>query len=49
MPFWRGFIGFDKVKEYRKSLGYYRIITSELTMNPQEVTDKYHGLTNSAS
>ena len=31
--------------EYRKSLGYYQIITSELTMDAQEVIEKYHGLT----
>ena len=41
----RAFIDFDKVKEYRKSLGYYQIITSELTMDDREVIDKYHGLT----
>lgn len=41
----RGFIDFNKVSEYRKSLGYYQIVTSELTMDPQEVIDKYHGLT----
>lgn len=38
-------IDFDKVAEYRKHMGYYQIITSELTMNPTEVIDKYHGLT----
>ena len=41
----RAFIDFDKVAEYRKSLGYYQIITSELTMDAREVIDKYHGLT----
>lgn len=41
----RGFVDFDKVAEYRKSLGYYQIITSELTMDAQEVIGKYHGLT----
>lgn len=41
----RGFIDFDKVAEYKKSLGYYQIVTSELTMSPLEVIDKYHGLT----
>lgn len=41
----RAFIDFDKVAEYRKSLGYYQIVTSELTMGAQEVIDKYHGLT----
>ena len=41
----RSFVDFDKVAEYRKSLGYYQIITSELTMDAQEVIEKYHGLT----
>jgi hypothetical protein len=26
-------------------MGYYQIVTSELTMEPLEVIDKYHGLT----
>lgn len=38
-------IDFDKVAEYRKGMGYYQIVTSELTMDPLEVIDKYHGLT----
>lgn len=38
-------IDFDKVAEYRKSMGHYQIVTSELTMEPLEVIDKYHGLT----
>jgi hypothetical protein len=38
-------IDFDKVAEYRKSMGYYQIVTSELTMDALEVIDKYHGLT----
>ena len=41
----RAFVDFDKVAEYRKSLGYYQIVTSELTMDAQEAIDKYHGLT----
>lgn len=41
----KAFIDFDKVAEYRKSMGYYQIVTSELTMEPLEVIDKYHGLT----
>lgn len=41
----KAFIDFDKVAEYKKSLGYYQIVTSELTMDPLEVIDKYHGLT----
>ena len=41
----KGFIDLDKVAEYRKSMGYYQIVTSELAMDPQTVIDKYHGLT----
>lgn len=41
----KAFIDFDKVAEYRKSMGYYQIITSELAMEPLEVIGKYHGLT----
>lgn len=41
----RAFVDFDKVAAHRKSLGYYQIVTSELTMDAQEVIDKYHGLT----
>lgn len=26
-------------------MGYYQIVTSELSMEPLEVIDKYHGLT----
>lgn len=35
----------DKIKAYKESLGYYQIVTSELTMKESEVIDKYHGLT----
>lgn len=38
-------IDFEKVREFRKSMGYYQIVTSELTLPAQEVIDKYHGLT----
>jgi transposase len=41
----KAIIDFDKVNEYKKSMGYYQIVTSELTMEPLEVIDKYHGLT----
>lgn len=41
----KALIDFDKVAEYRKSMGYYQIVTSELTMEPLEVIEKYHGLT----
>ena len=38
-------IDFEKVREFRKNMGYYQIVTSELTMPAQKVIDKYHGLT----
>lgn len=41
----KAFVDFDKVAEYKKSLGYYQIVTSELTMEPLDVIEKYHGLT----
>ena len=41
----RGFIDFEKVKEYRKEMGYYQIVTSELKTAAVDVIDKYHGLT----
>ena len=41
----KGHIDFDTVAEYRKSMGYYQIVSSELTLDAQEIIDKYHGLT----
>lgn len=41
----KALIDFEKVKEYRKNMGYYQIVTSELTMEPRDVIEKYHGLT----
>lgn len=38
-------LDYDKIKDYKKSLGYYQIVTSELKMDSTEVIDKYHGLT----
>lgn len=35
----------EKIEAYKKSLGYYQIVTSELEMSETEVIDKYHGLT----
>jgi transposase len=40
----RAMLDMDKVKRYRQNMGYYQIVTSELTMPPKEVIDKYHGL-----
>jgi len=40
----RAMLDMDKIDRFRKSLGYYQIVTSELSMHPKEVIDKYHGL-----
>jgi len=34
----------NKVDAYKKSFGYYQLVTSELKMDDKEVIDKYHGL-----
>jgi len=34
----------DKIEQYRKSMGFYQIVTSELELDALEVIDKYHGL-----
>ena len=41
----RTMIDFDKAAAFKKSMGYYQIVTSELTLSPTEVIEKYHGLT----
>lgn len=33
-----------KVEEYKKQMGYYQIVSSELNMSEKEIIDKYHGL-----
>ena len=41
---WRALVDMNKIEEYKKSFGYYQIVTSELTMDAKEVIDKYRGL-----
>ena len=41
----KGYIDFDKVAEYKKSMGYYQIVSSELKLEARDIIDKYHGLT----
>jgi transposase len=41
----KGYIDFDKVADFKKGMGYYQIVTSELKMDAKTVIDKYHGLT----
>ena len=38
-------IDFERVKSYKKQMGYYQIVSSELNMDAQEIIEKYHGLT----
>lgn len=38
------FIDEEKVEEFTSSMGYYQIVTSELSMSPSDVIDTYHGL-----
>jgi len=40
----KAMLDLDKVERYKESMGYYQIVTSELDMHPQDVIDKYHGL-----
>jgi hypothetical protein len=37
-------IDVEKVNRYKENMGYYQLVTSELTMTEKEVVDKYHGL-----
>ena len=41
----KAYVDFGKVAEYRKSMGYYQIVSSELKLDAKEIIDKYHGLT----
>ena len=41
---WKALIDMEKVMAYKKSFGYYQIVTSELNMDTKEIIDKYHGL-----
>ena len=40
----KAMLDMDKIERYRRNMGYYLIISSELDMKPKEVIDKYHGL-----
>jgi len=41
---WRALVDLNKIDMYKKSFGYYQIVTSELTMDSKEVISKYRGL-----
>ncbi|MDR1322767.1 MAG: IS1634 family transposase [Gracilibacteraceae bacterium] len=34
----------DKIRQYKENMGYYQLVSSELDMDPKEIIDKYHGL-----
>ena len=40
----RTIIDTDKVNEFKKEMGYYQIVTSELNKSESEIIDIYHGL-----
>jgi len=40
----KALIDFNKVDAYKKSFGFYQLVTSELTMTDKVIIDKYHGL-----
>lgn len=40
----RTMIDTSKVEDYKKQMGYYQIVSSELSMSELEIIEKYHGL-----
>ena len=40
----RAVIDTDKIDAYKKNMGYYQIVSSELQMSEKEIIDVYHGL-----
>ena len=41
----KSMIDMNKIEAYKRTFGYYQIVTSELDMPDKEIIDKYHGLT----
>jgi len=41
---WKALVDMDKIERYKKSFGYYQIVTSELNMDVKDVISKYRGL-----
>ena len=41
---WKVLVDMDKIETYKKSFGYYQIVTSELTMDTKDIIGKYRGL-----
>ena len=40
----RAVLEYDKIEQFKRELGYYQIVTSELQLTETEVIDIYHGL-----
>jgi hypothetical protein len=40
----KAMLDMGKAEEYKKGMGYYQIVTSELELDALEIIDKYHGL-----
>jgi len=40
----RAMIDKDKLDAYKRSFGFYQLVTSELKMDDKEIIEKYHGL-----
>lgn len=40
----KAMIDFEKIEEYKKYMGYYQIVTSEVDMDDLGIIEKYHGL-----
>lgn len=41
----KGLIDYDKINKFKKTFGYYQIVTSELEMSEKKIIETYHGLT----
>lgn len=40
----RAVLDYDKIEQFKREMGYYQIVTSELQLTEKEVIDIYHGL-----
>lgn len=41
---WKALVDMEKIDRYKKSFGFYQIVTSELTMDTKDIISKYRGL-----
>lgn len=40
----KAMLDYEKINEFNSMMGYYKIVSSELTMDDLEIIEKYHGL-----